>query len=393
MTHDYIFIPHSENSCRGARDPSERALLLTASESGEQSVDRGDRLVARCSGILCVGDVEGCLVGGREEEVGHDFERLFGERAVSDGELQHCLDSAEAVARFDGAPLLPAKYGGAVDEENSLDLRGQGCVEEPEEPVAEHVERWGLDDLSAGGGDEILLHCFEHSDEQGALVSEVVVKRTTGAGGGDSDDLLRAGVVVAALDKELAGGGDERVTGGFGALGDGSRGRFVDRLAVSLTECHSSSMVHIQPVGPSGPTEEVAVADPIDVVQAFCAAMRKRDAEALREFLADGVAYQNAGMPAKEGVEDVLADLAGQFAMFPDTYEYRMVNVASDGEVVLTERVDMINGFDGSVHGVPVMGTFVVRDAKITRWTDYFDTGLIGKMLSGEDYSGLVPAG
>ena len=135
------------------------------------------------------------------------------------------------------------------------------------------------------------------------------------------------------------------------------------------------------------------MADPIDVVQAFCDAMSKRDAEALREFLADGVVYQNTGMPAKEGVEDVLADLAGQFAMFPDTYEYRMVNIAGDGEVVLTERVDMINGFDGSVHGVPVMGTFVVRDAKITRWTDYFDTGLIGKMLSGEDYTGLVPAG
>ena len=29
------------------------------------------------------------------------------------------------------------------------------------------------------------------------------------------------------------------------------------------------------------------MADPIDVVQAFCDAMSKRDAEALREFLAD----------------------------------------------------------------------------------------------------------
>ena len=103
--------------------------------------------------------------------------------------------------------------------------------------------------------------------------------------------------------------------------------------------------------------------------------------------------YQNTGMPAKEGVEDVLADLAGQFAMFPETYEYQMVNIAGRGEVVLTERVDMINGLDGSLHGVPVMGTFVVRDGRITRWTDYFDTGLVGKMLTGEDYAGLVPAG
>lgn len=135
------------------------------------------------------------------------------------------------------------------------------------------------------------------------------------------------------------------------------------------------------------------MADPIEVVQAFCDAMSKRNAEALRDFLAAGVVYQNTGMPAKEGVEDVLADLAGQFAMFPETYEYQMVNIAGRGEVVLTERVDMINGFDRSLHGVPVMGAFVVRDGRITRWTDYFDTGLIGKMLTGEDYAGLVPAG
>ena len=77
--------------------------------------------------------------------------------------------------------------------------------------------------------------------------------------------------------------------------------------------------------------------------------------------------------------------------MFPDTYEYKTENIAANGNVVLTERVDMINGFDGSLHGVPVMGTFVVEDGLITRWTDYFDTGLIGKMLSGEDYAGLVP--
>lgn len=147
----------------------------------------------------------------------------------------------------------------------------------------------------------------------------------------------------------------------------------------------------MQPVCCYGHELEDAVTDPIDVVQAFCEAMRKRDPEELREFLADDIVYQNTGMPAKDGVEDVLADLAGQFAMFPNSYEYQMMNIAGVGEVVLTQRVDMINGFDGSIHGVPVMGTFVVRNGKVTRWTDYFDTGLIVKMLSGEDYTGLVP--
>lgn len=133
------------------------------------------------------------------------------------------------------------------------------------------------------------------------------------------------------------------------------------------------------------------MADAIEVVSSFCDEMSKRDPEALRPYLAQGVVYQNTGMPAKKGIDDVLADLAGQFSMFPDTYEYRTENIAANGNVVLTERVDIINGFDGSLHGVPVMGTFVVEDGLITRWTDYFDTGLIGKMLGGEDYTGLVP--
>jgi limonene-1,2-epoxide hydrolase len=93
------------------------------------------------------------------------------------------------------------------------------------------------------------------------------------------------------------------------------------------------------------------MAEPIDVVRRFCDGMVERDPEALRDYLADDVAYQNTGMPAKEGVDDVLGDLAGQFAMFPDSYEYRKQNIAGDGDTVLTERVDMIAGLDGNLHG------------------------------------------
>ena len=128
-----------------------------------------------------------------------------------------------------------------------------------------------------------------------------------------------------------------------------------------------------------------------EIVQEFCALMIKRDVEALRPLLADDVVYQNTGMAAASGIEAVLESIAGQFAMFPDSYEYRTVNSAAEGDIVMNERVDMIKGPDGNVHGLPVMGTFVVRDAKITRWTDYWDSGLIMKMMSGEDYSALIP--
>lgn len=130
---------------------------------------------------------------------------------------------------------------------------------------------------------------------------------------------------------------------------------------------------------------------PQEIVQAFCDAMAGRDAEALRPFLAEDAVYQNTGMPAAVGIEDILADLAGQFAAFRDSYEYVVKNIAADGDTVLTERVDLIRTPSG-VQGVPVMGTFIVHDGTITRWTDYWDTSLPAKMMHGEDVSALVPA-
>jgi len=134
------------------------------------------------------------------------------------------------------------------------------------------------------------------------------------------------------------------------------------------------------------------MSEQMGIVKEFCDRMVQRDAEALRRFFADDAVYQNCGMAATVGVDAIVQNLAGQFAMFPDSYEYVTKNIAGNGDVVLTERIDLIKGPEGRVHGVPVMGTFVLRDGKITRWTDYWDTGLPMKMMTGEDVSTLVPA-
>jgi limonene-1,2-epoxide hydrolase len=133
------------------------------------------------------------------------------------------------------------------------------------------------------------------------------------------------------------------------------------------------------------------MSDPTGIVREFCNLMAKRDAAALRPFLAEDAVYQNTGMPATAGAAAIVENLAGQFAMYPDSYEYRILHLATDGDAVLTERLDMISAPTG-IQGVPVMGTFVVREGKITRWTDYWDTGLPTKMMNGEDISTLIPA-
>ncbi|ORB70848.1 limonene-1,2-epoxide hydrolase family protein [Mycobacterium scrofulaceum] len=135
------------------------------------------------------------------------------------------------------------------------------------------------------------------------------------------------------------------------------------------------------------------MSSPADIVRNFCALMAQRDAEALGPFLAERAVYQNVGMPAFVGPGAIMENMAAQFAMFPDAYAFEIVNLASDGSVVLTERLDYIQAPDGSKPAIPVMGTFVVDDdGKITRWTDYFDLNLIIKLLQGEDISALVPA-
>lgn len=133
------------------------------------------------------------------------------------------------------------------------------------------------------------------------------------------------------------------------------------------------------------------MSDAVSLVRDFCELMAKRDPSALRPYLADEAVYQNTGMPATVGADAILQNLAGQFDAFPDSYEYKTINIAGEGSVVLTERLDYIRTPSG-VQGVPVMGAFVVRDDKIVRWTDYWDTSLPAKMVSGEDVSALVPA-
>ena len=133
--------------------------------------------------------------------------------------------------------------------------------------------------------------------------------------------------------------------------------------------------------------------EPVEVVRQFCALMEQRNPEALRRLLSEDAVYQNVGQPASIGIEAILENVGAQFAMFPDAYAYEIVNIAGDGPVVLTERLDYIQTPAGIKPGVPVMGTFVINsNGQIARWTDYFDMSLPVKLMQGEDVSALVPA-
>ena len=50
---------------------------------------------------------------------------------------------------------------------------------------------------------------------------------------------------------------------------------------------------------------------------------------------------------------------------------------------MLTERTDTFT-INGAQAPIAVMGTFDLRDGLIVAWRDYFDMGLIGRLMSGE---------
>jgi limonene-1,2-epoxide hydrolase len=117
------------------------------------------------------------------------------------------------------------------------------------------------------------------------------------------------------------------------------------------------------------------------VVRAFCAVFDQHDAEALRPFLADDVVYHNMPMEPTVGVDATVAFVDGFFSMC-QSMVIETTHLAVRGDVVLTERVDTFTVGDVAAP-LPVMGTFEVRDGKITAWRDYFDLAQITALFSG----------
>jgi len=126
-----------------------------------------------------------------------------------------------------------------------------------------------------------------------------------------------------------------------------------------------------------------------DTVRKFCAAIDRKDLDEVEALIDENVVYHNVGAEPAVGREATLAAVKFQFDMF-ERISFRIRNLAADGDTVLTERVDEVTA-NGITAPVPVMGTFEVRDGRIVEWRDYFDMGLVGKLMAGEDASALVP--
>ena len=120
---------------------------------------------------------------------------------------------------------------------------------------------------------------------------------------------------------------------------------------------------------------------PIEVVRRFCAVWSNVDPDDIAEFFTDDAVYHNIPMDPLTGRDTIKSFIAG-FAGGAEQIDFRVRNIVADGDVVLTERVDVFVMPNGKVE-LPVMGTFEVRDGKIAAWRDYFDLKQFMDQMAG----------
>lgn len=127
-------------------------------------------------------------------------------------------------------------------------------------------------------------------------------------------------------------------------------------------------------------SRKTSAAKPQAVVVDFLQACCKLDMDTALELIDDNCVYQNVPFHTARGKKSIVKALQGMGKAM-DHFGVEMVNIAANGDVVLTERVDTLGGRFFNVE-LPVMGVFVVKNGKITEWRDYFDwSASLGKFV------------
>lgn len=120
------------------------------------------------------------------------------------------------------------------------------------------------------------------------------------------------------------------------------------------------------------PADAATPTAPADVVVAFLDAWARSDVDAVLELVDEDLEYMNVGLPTVHGRDRL--ELLARPIMRPDRVVFRahLNHVATEGDVVLTDRVDEL-AFGRFASRFWVYGRFVVRGGKITVWRDSFD--------------------
>jgi limonene-1,2-epoxide hydrolase len=110
---------------------------------------------------------------------------------------------------------------------------------------------------------------------------------------------------------------------------------------------------------------------PTELVERFCGLWAEGDLDGIMSCFAPDATYHNIPMEPISGVDAIRTTIEGFMGMV-ERIEFRVRHSATNGDVVLNERVDAFVMPDKTIE-LPVMGAFEVADGRITAWRDYFD--------------------
>lgn len=121
--------------------------------------------------------------------------------------------------------------------------------------------------------------------------------------------------------------------------------------------------------------------EPEQVVRDFCETVRRVDVKALLAFFTEDAVYHNIPVDPVQGLEAIESTL-NQFMTPGGEASFELKAIATSGNKVLTERVDVLT-MGGKRVEIPVMGTFeITPDGKISAWRDYFDMQQVVSQMS-----------
>lgn len=122
----------------------------------------------------------------------------------------------------------------------------------------------------------------------------------------------------------------------------------------------------------AGMTTPASESSDVAAVTAFLDTLVASDVHAALVLVDDDIVYTNVSLPTVRGRRA----MARMFAAFERYswlgFDYRMVNIAAEEGVVLTERIDELRVGPVIVQ-FWVCGRFEVTDGRIVGWRDYFD--------------------
>ena len=106
------------------------------------------------------------------------------------------------------------------------------------------------------------------------------------------------------------------------------------------------------------------------------------DPKKLGDFFTEGAVFQMMAREPVHGRAAIAEELANQAAWATD-FDLAVLNIASDGDVVIVERLDSF-AMNGRTVKVPVVGVFECDGAgKFTAWRDYFDWDAMMQQVAG----------